>query len=480
MRRRAARRVAPTAAAPDPPPRPIPAGTRSRPLVLQKLSRLLQRESEGDLPDRVREAIRAQQDASEVLIGWVQLAVVVTFGTLYAIAPKTFATNVMFAPVPWVLAAYLVFTLLRLALAYRSSLPGWFLTLSVVVDIALLMGLMWSFHLQYEQPASFVLKAPTLLYVFIFIALRALRFEARYVLLAGAVAALGWGAMIVAVITADPHDTMITRDYVAYLTSNSILIGAEFDKIVSILVVTGIIAVALHRARRLLVRSIVEQQAVSSLSRFFAPEIARRITQSQRQITAGQGEQRRAAILSIDLRGFTALALALPADAVMALLAEYQARMVPAVQRCGGSIDKFLGDGIMATFGAAVPSETYAADAMRAVDAIMLEAEAWNAERRAIGKTEVRIGAAVATGTVVFGAVGDETRLEYTVIGDPVNLAAKLEKATKAEGVRALAAADAWREAEAQGYVPPQHRAMRKGRTVEGVTGTMDLVVIAQ
>ena len=71
-------------------------------------------------------------------------------------------------------------------------------------------------------------------------------------------AAAGWGAMIVYVVIIDPSDTMITRDYVKYMTSNAILLGAEFDKMISILLVTGIIAVALHRAKRLLVSAVTE------------------------------------------------------------------------------------------------------------------------------------------------------------------------------------------------------------------------------
>jgi len=433
----------------------------------------------ASLPARVKDAIQGQQDRSEILIGWIQLAVVVTFGTLYAVSPKTFSEDVAFAPVPWVLSIYLVLTVGRLVWAHLGRLPAWSLGLSVVLDISLLMLLIWSFHLQYGQPASFFLKAPTLLYVFIFIALRALRFQAFYVLLTGIVAAMGWVLMILYVVLIDPTDSMITRDYVAYMTSNSILLGAEFDKIISILVVTVIIAVALARARRLLVRSVAEQAAAEDLSRFFAPEIAARITQSEQRIRAGQGETRMAAILSMDLRGFTALAASMAADDVIALLTEYQARMVPAIQGCGGSIDKFLGDGIMATFGAAVQTETYAADAMRAVDAAVAEARAWNADRRTAGKPEVRFGLAVATGPVVFGAVGDETRLEYTCIGGAVNLAAKLEKATKTEAVRALASAEAWQAALTQGYVPPAPREERHGREVEGVAGRMDLVVLA-
>src|SRR5690606_1157927 len=135
-----------------------------------------------------------------------------------------------------------------LALAHRGHLASWLLYVSVVVDMALLLGLIWSFHLQYGQPPSFYLKAPTLLYVFIFIALRALRFEARFVIVSCLVAAIGWGFMIAYVVLSESGNPMTTRNYVTYLTSNSILLGAEFDKIISILVVTGVLAVAIYRA----------------------------------------------------------------------------------------------------------------------------------------------------------------------------------------------------------------------------------------
>ncbi len=193
------------------------------------------------LPERLRKSIRDQQESSEILISVIQLAIVFTFGLLYAIAPKTFTQDVDFAPVPWVLALYLVFSLIRLGLAINRKLPDWMLYLSSVVDIALLMGLIWSFHLQYEQPPSFYLKAPTLLYLFIFIAIRALHFDPRFVISTGVSAAIGWVFMVAYVLVIDPSNNMITRDYVEYMTSNSVLIGAEFDKIVSILMVTGVL-----------------------------------------------------------------------------------------------------------------------------------------------------------------------------------------------------------------------------------------------
>ncbi|MCP4391776.1 MAG: adenylate/guanylate cyclase domain-containing protein, partial [Gammaproteobacteria bacterium] len=123
------------------------------------------------LPDRLRHSIQDQQERSEILISVIQLIIVSIFGLLYAIAPKTFSQEADFAPVPWVLALYLAFSLLRFYLAIKRKLPDWMLYLSSVVDIALLLGLIWSFHLQYEQPPSFYLKAPTVLYLFIFIAI---------------------------------------------------------------------------------------------------------------------------------------------------------------------------------------------------------------------------------------------------------------------------------------------------------------------
>lgn len=431
-----------------------------------------------EMPARVREAIERQQAQAEILIGWVQLGVVVVFGTLYSLSRKTFDMDVMIEPVPWALAAYFAFTVLRLALAYRNALTRWFLTLSVVMDMALLMGLIWSFHIQYEQPAAFVLKVPTLLYVFIFIALRALRFDAFFVLLSGLIAAVGW--LLVLGISLAEGTSSVTRDFVLYMTSTQILLGAEFDKIISILVVTVILALAIVRARRLLVRSVSEGAAAEDLSRFFAPEVADQITKAEKRIEPGHGELVDAAVLFCDIRGFTQLAATQSPDTVMTLLAEYEARMGKTIQGHGGSIDKYLGDGIMATFGAAPKSETCAADALRAVDELIFVADAWHDERLAAGEQPLDIGFAVATGPVIFGAVGDPKRLEYTVIGDAVNLAAKLEKHNKAAGVVAITTAETFEIARGQGYVPPRPRRQLGNSSVGGVECPIDLTVLAE
>jgi adenylate cyclase len=432
----------------------------------------------GVMPERVRLAIRDQQDRSEILIGWFQLGVLLLIGSLYFAAPKTFSEDADFAPVPWALAIYLVLTLIRLVWAHRGRLPDWSLRLSVVFDMMLLMALIWSFHLQYMQPASFYLKAPTLLWVFIFIALRALRFEAHFVVLAGLVAVAGWVLMVLYVILGDPGNTMITRDYVTYMTSNAVLIGAEVEKIFSILMVTGAIALALARAKNLLARAVAEQTAAQDLSRFFAPEIAARIKTSEQVIRAGTGEVRDAAVLNLDMRGFTRFVAGTTPDEAMGLLSEYQARMVPIIHKHGGSIDKFLGDGIMATFGAAATSDTYAADALRALNETVAAAEQWRQACEVEGQYCPRVNGSVATGSVLFGAVGDETRLEYTVIGDAVNRSAKLEEHNKVLSVAAITDLETYERALAQGYQPPLDPRTLPAATVTGLAEPVDLVVL--
>ncbi len=433
------------------------------------------------LPPRVRQALDAHQVESERMIGWAQLLVALIWSVLYVAAPKTFQADLTFEPVPIALAIYVFFSLLRLVLLYRGFMAAWFLALSVAVDMAILLSLIWSFHLQYMQPAAFYLKAPTMLYVFVFIALRALRFSASYVILAGALAAAGWLALLYfALATSTAPNMGVTRNFVEYMTSNAILIGAEFDKVITILVTTAIIAVTILRARKLLLTAVVESQAHQDLNRFFAPEVSARITAATRAVAPGEGELRQAAILFCDIRGFTPMAMEMAPGQIMALLADYQQRMMRIINRHGGSIDKFLGDGIMATFGAVERSRTYAANALDAVVEVAQEVEAWNRARKDsdIGQPQLRVGFAVDCGPVVFGAVGDQSRLEYTVIGDPVNRAAKLESWNKTVRSTALTTLQTLNAARSQGFEITPAPEERANSAVDGIAEPVDLVIL--
>jgi adenylate cyclase len=430
------------------------------------------------LPERVQGAILEEQQTSEILVTFLQLLAIVTFAILYTLSPKAFPPSVPFEPVPVTLAVYAGFTLTRLWLAWQRRLEPWFLALSVIVDVTMLMVTIWSFYLQYEEPPAIYLKAPTLMYAFILIALRTLRLEPWLVMLAGLSAAAGWLCLVAYAVIAE-GGAEITHSFATYATSYQILLGAEFDKVVSLLMVTLILAIGLLRARKLLFRAVADQLAAAELSRFFAPEVAGRIRESDMALEPGQAELREAAILMVDLRGFTPLTHRLAPDEVMLLLSEYQSRVVAAVTAQGGSIDKFMGDGILASFGATRPSASFAADALRALEDVLEATAAWAGERRAAGLPAPRVGVAVATGPVMCGTIGDRTRLEYTVIGDPVNLVCKLEKHTKEERVRALCTADTYELALTQDYRPIAGPEPRPGRRVAGVDTPLDLVVLA-
>lgn len=432
-----------------------------------------------DLPDHVQAAIKQQQNTGEKLISWVLLVIVIIFGTLYFVSPKTFSSTAKFAPVPWALSAYFIFSFIRLTLSYRNYLPNWFLMMSILVDISLLMTLIWSFHLQYQQPAAFYLKAPTLLYMFIFIALRTLRFEAKYVLTVGIISAIGWLSLLLYALATSPADT-ITRNYVLYMTSNHILIGGEIDKIISILMVTFILTIAVLRGQRLLTQAIAETIATDELSKFFIPEIATNIIQSGQEIKPGYGESGDVAILHCDIRGFTEMAKHSTPTEVMCLLTEYQSKVVNVIRDYQGSVDKFLGDGILVSFNAVKKSSNYAADALNAAVAINRMIKQWSEERIKDRLKPIHVGVSITIGSVILGIVGDEKRMEYTVIGDPVNLAAKLDKHCKIEHCSVLATEEALNLAVSQGFVPLADIEILRQRKVEGISDPLNLAVLVK
>ncbi len=430
------------------------------------------------LPSHVQRDLHVQRRRNEILVGWVQAALVLTFALFYSFSRKTFPPDVMLHPVPWALSVYSAFTAFRLWQAYRNRLGHWMLMCSVVVDIGVLMVTIWSFHIQYGQVAAFYLKAPTLLYVFIFIALRALSLSAVYVLFAGFCASVGWLVLLGLAIRAPGGRDLITHDYVEYMTSLQILIGGEMDKIISIAMVSVLLAIAARRASTLLHRAVADQAAVTQLSRFFAPDVAATIVGTDEILQPGQGRQTEAAAMFIDLRGFTRMAATLPPTSLMALLGEYQRLVVPIVQRNGGSVITFLGDGVMVTFGATRSSDTYAADAMRTAEQLIDAFIVWAETRRKGQLPAPGMGIGMASGSVTYGAIGHERRLEYAVIGNPVNLAAKLQNHTKVEQVAALATVEMLELARAQGYDARRAADIRPRRLCAGVEEPIDLVAV--
>lgn len=430
----------------------------------------------GDAPARVTALVVKEEEKSERLIGWVQLTLASVFLALYLIAPKPVDADPMFEPVPLVIISYIAFTLVRIVAAYTGYLPGWLLVVSMLADVALLYGLIWSFHIVYAQPPAFYLKVPTFAYVFVFIAIRALRFDPRFVLSQGLFAAFGWILMVLYAMHASGMES-VTRSFVTYLTSNLVMVGAEFDKIFTILALTAVLSLALFRARRTLNTAVRESVATREMRRFFGTGVADAITSGEHAAMAGDATDRDAAILMLDLRGFSAFAADCSPRKVVSALTAYHALTVPLIEAEGGVVDKFLGDGLMATFGAVEPSNAPAAAALRALDAVMAAQPRWEAAAASSDFAPLPIHGAAVAGRVVAATLGHEGRLEFTVIGEPANLAAKLEKHNKALGTRALTTAETLATAIAQGY--SRQPKTLGAQTVPGVTNPVALVALA-
>ena len=187
---------------------------------------------------------------------------------------------------------------------------------------------------------------------------------------------------------------------------------------------SGLVAIGIRNSRY---AEQVRREAMvrSNFERYFAPNIAAEIAQQDTAVPLG-GDRRPITVLFSDIRGFTSMAESMGPDAIAQLLTEYFSEMVEIIFEHGGTLDKFVGDAIMALWGAPIAHADDADRALRAAVAMQRGVARLNEQWALAGRPEIGVGIGINYGEVFAGNIGSHRRLEYTVIGDAVNVANRL------------------------------------------------------
>ncbi|MDP1534438.1 MAG: adenylate/guanylate cyclase domain-containing protein, partial [Rubrivivax sp.] len=273
---------------------------------------------------------------------------------------------------------------------------------------------------------------PPLLY-FIFILLSTLRLDFWLSVWTGSVAALQQIVLVLWLVPLEPWGNIPQETLLFHFSRTLVLFACGL--------VAGFVATSLRAQFEKSVRAVAARDRVTNLfGQHVSPAVVDRLLATR---TDPPSEMRTVCVLFLDIRGFTAMTRKRSAEETVALLNAFFAEMIEVVDRNNGIINKFLGDGFLALFGAPLADPSAATNALAAARGMLDAVDAWSRDRPA---QALRIGIGIHIGEAVTGTVGSPQRKEYTVIGDTVNLAARLEQLTKETGSRLLVS-DAVRDA---------------------------------
>ena len=277
---------------------------------------------------------------------------------------------------------------------------------------------------QHIDPVTVFGFWPPMLYLLI-ILLSTLRLDFALSLWTGAVAAVEQILLAFWMIPLDFYGDSPEHSVMFHVSRSLVLLTGG--------VVAGLVARRLRHQFEESVAALAARDRVTNLfGQHVSPAVVDRLLASH---VEPPNEMREVCVLFLDIRGFTAMTRGRPADQTVALLNDFFAGMIDIVDRHNGIINKFLGDGFLAVFGAPIADPDAATSALAAGRAMLAEVARWNEARP---QEALRVGIGIHLGEAVTGTVGSPRRKEYTVIGDTVNLAARLEQLTKDTGAQLL------------------------------------------
>ncbi|MGA2536478.1 MAG: adenylate/guanylate cyclase domain-containing protein [Terracidiphilus sp.] len=208
------------------------------------------------------------------------------------------------------------------------------------------------------------------------------------------------------------------------------------------------------------------RQTRGMLDRYMSPQLVEHVMSTVDDLGLS-GDKRELTILVSDVRNFTTMTESTEPKQLIALLDDYFAAMVEIIFRHNGIVDKFIGDGILAYWGAFTPEINHAAEAAQAALEMLVRVEELNKQWASEGKPAIAIGIGVNTGSVIFGNIGRGKKIEFTVIGDAVNLAARLEGLNKDQNTSIIVSESTQQRISAQAITRPLGGVKVKGRTTE-------------
>lgn len=281
-------------------------------------------------------------------------------------------------------------------------------------------------------PPQMTLRFHNFLYFFVFLASAALSYSPGYVLWSGVAGAAAWSTGVY-LIWARPDTVTGTSgdptDPDGFLSPYFVNVVTWQNEVVLMTIVAALLAAAVWRSRRLALRQVAAEQARSNLARYFSPNLVDGLARADRPFEGASTQN--VAVLFVDIVGFSSIAEGMPPERVIALLRGFHQRMCRVVFAHHGTIDKYIGDAVLATFGTPQPGDRDATNALKCALGMLREIERWNAKRALRGAAALHVGVGIHYGPVVVGNIGDKRRLEFTVIGDVVNVASRLERLTR-------------------------------------------------